>query len=49
MVAIYHALLSLRYESCTAKTIAAKKLAQEEGISIWEAERQLNADTSLDE
>ena len=28
---------------------AAKKLAQETGISIWEAERQLDDDTFLDE
>ena len=28
---------------------ATKKLAKEEGISIWEAERWLNADAFLDE
>ena len=31
------------------KTTTAKKLAQEEGISVWQAERYLNADPFLDE
>ena len=32
-----------------AKMVTAKKMVQEEGISIWEAERQLNTDAFLDE
>ena len=43
----YHALLSLQYESDTAKTAAAKKLAKEEAMSIQEVERQLDADAFL--
>ena len=35
----YHALLSLRYDSHTAKMAATKKLVKEEEISIWEAEK----------
>ena len=45
----YHALLSLHYESCPVKTTAAKKLAQETGISVREAERYLDANVFLDE
>ena len=45
----YHALLSLRHESHAAKTTTVKKLSQEEGISIQEAERQLDADAFLGE
>ena len=44
----YHTLLSLKYTSQTAKTTAAKELAQEMGISILEAERQLDANVFLD-
>ena len=44
----YHALLSLHYETCLAKTAAAKKLAQEVGISVREVERCLEADVFLD-
>ena len=39
VVIFYHTLLSLGHESCVEKTTTAKKLAQEEGISIQEAER----------
>ena len=39
----------MKYKSHTAKTTTAKKLAQETGTSIWEAERCLNADAFLDE
>ena len=45
----YHALLSLHYKSCPAKTAVTKKLAQEAGISVREAERCLEADVFLDE
>ena len=45
----YHALLGLHYESCLAKTTNTKKLAQEVGISVREAERCLEADVFLDE
>ena len=41
--------MSLKYESCMSKTTTAKKLVQKTGISVWEAERQLNADIFLDE
>ena len=44
----YHALLSLKYESCMAKTTTTKKLAQETGISVREAERHLDANVFLD-
>ena len=45
----YHVLLSLKYENCTVKTAAAKRLAEEKGISVREAERQLNMDAYLQE
>ena len=44
----YHALLSLHYESHPTKTAATKKLAQEVGISVREAERHLEVDVFLD-
>ena len=37
-------LLNLKYENHMAKTTAAKRLAEEKGILVREAERQLNAD-----
>ena len=44
-----HALLELHYSDKWNKLAAAKKLAQAEGISVWEAEWCLNADLFLDE
>ena len=42
-------LFDLHYESLPAKTVAAKKLARETGISVREAERWLSAYLFLDE
>ena len=44
----YHALLSLHYKSHLEKTAATKKLAQEVGIFLREAESCLEPDVFLD-
>ena len=45
----YHTLLELHYEDKWHKTIAAKKQAQDEEISVWEAEYHLDTDLFSDE
>ena len=42
-------LFDLQYKSWPAKTVAAKKLARETGVSVREVERQLDAYLFLDE
>ena len=44
----YHTLLELHYEEKWHKSIAAKKWAQEVGISVWGVEHCLDADLFLD-
>ena len=45
----YHTLFDFRYNHQVGKTTAAKKLGAEKGISVWEAERRLDAKLFLDE
>ena len=45
----YHALLELHHANKWNKNAAAKRQAQREGISVWEAEWYLDADLFLDE
>ena len=45
----YHALLELHYTDKWHKMVTVKKWAQEEGISLWEAECCLDSDLFLDE
>ena len=45
----YHALPKLHYTEKWYKLVAAKRRAQEEGISVWEAECHLDSNLFLDE
>ena len=45
----YHGLLELHYTDKWHKSVAAKELAQEVGIPVWEAECCLDTDLFLDE
>ena len=45
----YHALLELQYQDKHHKSLAAKERAQEEGLSIQEAECHLDTELFLDE
>ena len=45
----YHTLFHLKYDHKVGKTAAAKRLAAKKNISVWEAERQLDAKLFLDE
>ena len=49
VVLVIHTLFNLQYNHRAGKTATAKQLGAEKGISVWEAERRLDANVFLDE